>query len=104
MKLPQNRSTLEAGPTPTEQLSEAPIPTASPISPWIVAKVRPSVVRIVTNRGAGSDLIFQMGFPTPGSGDTALVMTNYQVIENASRIDATANDSTTLTGTVLDED
>jgi len=32
------------------------------------------------------------------------VMTNYQVIENASRIDVTVNDSTTLTGTVLGED
>ena len=81
--------------------SATPLPTATPALSSSVESVRPSVVRIVTNRGSGSGFIFQMGFPTPGSGDTALVVTNYHVIENASQIRVTVNDSTTLTGTIL---
>ena len=66
-----------------------------------MARVRQSVVRIVTDQGAGSGFIFQMGFPTPGAGDTALVLTNFHVIEDADQIKVTVNDSRTITGTLL---
>ena len=100
----QARATAESDPTVTAQPDDTPLPpnpTIAPISQSVVAKVRPSVVRIVTNRRSGSGFIFQMGFPTSGSGDTALVVTNYQVIENASQINVTINDLTTLTGTIV---
>ncbi len=97
----QGRETQEAEPTPTTATDETPIPTLNPISETIVERVRPSVVRIVSNRGVGTGFIFQMGYPRRGVGDTALVMTNYHFIENAGQINVTINDLTTLTGTVV---
>ena len=97
----QARATLEAPPTPTAPPGETPLPTAIPTLESIVARVRQSVVRIVTDQGAGSGFIFQMGFPTPGAGDTALVLTNFHVIEDADQIKVTVNDSRTITGTLL---
>jgi serine protease Do len=62
----------------------------------MVERVRPGVVRIETNLGSGSGIIFEAE-PTNGS---ALVLTNYHVIEGASWVDVIVNDSTTYTGTV----
>ena len=92
---------LEGVPTPAALPTNPPLPTVTPTLQSIVEKARPSVVRIVTDQGGGSGFIFQMGFPTPGQGETALVVTNYHVIEGAHWINVTVNDSQTLTGEVL---
>jgi len=67
----------------------------------MVTTVRASVVRIETDKREGTGFIFQVGYPTPGTGDAAIVLTNYQVIENADSINVIVNDSRTFTGTVL---
>ena len=92
--------TIEAA-TITPQPGDTPLPSATPTLQSVVASVRPSVVRIVTDLGAGSGFIVQMGFPTPGTGDSAVVLTNYHVIENAEDIKVTVNDSRIVTGTLL---
>lgn len=88
-------------PTGTPRPTKTPLPTASPTVQSMTAQARPSVVRIETDVGSGSGFIFQMGYPIVGQGNTALVMTNYHVIENVHRIDVTVNDSKTFSGVVL---
>ena len=99
----QLAATEEAAPTFTaEPISDGtPKPTSTPTLGAMVEIVRSSVVRIDTDKGSGSGFIFQMGYPTPGTGQTALVLTNYHVVENANTINVTVNDSQTITGTVL---
>ena len=66
----------------------------------MVAKARPAVVRIETSQADGSGFIFQIGYPIPGEGRTALVLTNYHVIEGANKVNVTVNDSNALEGIV----
>jgi len=70
----------------------------------MVAKARPAVVRIETSQADGSGFIFQIGYPIPGEGRTALVLTNYHVIEGANKVNVTVNDSNALEGIVLGVD
>ena len=88
-------------PTVTPRPTNMPIPTAVPTIQSMSLKVRPSVVRIETDVGNGSGFIFQMGYPIPESGKTALVMTNYHVIKSGSWVKVTVNDSKTFNGEVL---
>jgi serine protease Do len=58
------------------------------------------VVRIDTNLGTGSGVIFE----TNTSDGSALLLTNYHVVEGASSITVVVNDSVTYIGTLLGVD
>ena len=64
----------------------------------MVSQARPAVVRITTNTGSGSGAIFDT------QGQTAYIITNHHVIEDASRVTVTVNDSDHYTATVLGSD
>ena len=87
-------------PTPTPVPTPAPTPTPRP-TPTISAMiedVRPSVVRIRTDKGSGSGVIFEV------DDDAALVLTNYHVIEDASDTQVEVNDSSTYSAEILGTD
>ena len=62
----------------------------------MVERVRSGVVRIKTNLGSGSGIIFELG----ESDGSALVLVNQHVIQGASRVDVIVNDSTTYPGNI----
>lgn len=64
----------------------------------MIEDVRPSVVRIRTDKGSGSGVIFEV------DGLIALVLTNHHVIEDANNIDVVVNDSSTFSATTLGMD
>ena len=64
----------------------------------MIEDVRPSVVRIRTDKGSGSGVIFEV------DDDAALVLTNYHVIEDASDTQVEVNDSSTYTAEILGTD
>ncbi len=64
----------------------------------MVKRARPAVVRIETRTGSGSGAIFET------QGQTAYVITNQHVVEGASEVNVTVNDSSTYRGTVLGTD
>ena len=66
----------------------------------VVERVRPSVVRIETNRGSGSGLVFET---VPGTG-AALVLTNHHVVEAASLIEVVAHDGSTYVASRRSQD
>ena len=55
----------------------------------MIERVRPGVVRIRTNLGSGSGVIY-----SKSADGSALVLTNYHVIEDASSVDVVVDDST----------
>ena len=57
----------------------------------MIEDVRPSIVRIRTDKGSGSGVIFEV------DDDAALVLTNHHVIEDASSVQVEVNDSLTYT-------
>ena len=61
-------------------------------------QVRPAVVRITSNAGTGTGVIYD------SQGRTGYVVTNYHVVEAQSRVNVTVNDSTRYSGTVLGVD
>ena len=61
----------------------------------MIERVRPGVVRINTNIGSGSGVIFSKS--ADGSG---LVLTNYHVIEGASTVDVVVGDSKLYRSTI----
>ena len=64
----------------------------------MIEDVRPSVVRIRTDKGSGSGVIFEV------DDDAALVLTNYHVIEDASDTQVEVNDSSTYSAELLGTD
>jgi len=66
----------------------------------MVQRVRPGVVRIETRRGNGTGFIFE----SEGSNTSALVLTNYHVVEGYVTVEVTVNDSSTYVGTVIGAD
>ena len=64
----------------------------------MIEDVRPSVVRIRTDKGSGSGVIFEV------DDDAALVLTNYHVIEDASDTQVEVNDSSTYSADILGTD
>ena len=64
----------------------------------MVRQARPAVVRITTDSGSGSGAIFDT------QGQTAYIITNHHVIEDALRVTVTVNDSDHYTATVLGSD
>ena len=57
----------------------------------MIEDVRPSIVRIRTDKGSGSGVIFDV------DDDAALVLTNHHVIVDASSVQVEVNDSLTYT-------
>ena len=83
-------------PTPVPSTPVPPTPTPTPgfSLSSMVAAVRPAVVRIETDNSTGSGVIFEVG----QTNRSALVLTNYHVIEGASSITVTVNDSVRHSG------
>ena len=69
---------------------------SSPDLPAMVAEVRPAVVRITTNSGSGSGVIFETL-----SEDRGLVLTNHHVVEDTRWIDVEVNDAETFRGKLI---
>ena len=101
------QATVRALPTATPSPVSSPTPTLTP-SPTrglmaaprlteLVAQVRPSVVRVETNLGSGTGVIFE----TDAGDRSALVLTNFHVIDGADQVRITVNDSTAFDGTLL---
>ncbi|HIL96554.1 MAG TPA: trypsin-like serine protease [Pseudomonadales bacterium] len=79
-------------PTPTPTHTPTPTPTP-PTTKSIVDNVRPAIVRIEAGQSTGSGFITQVGFPTAEQYTTALVLTNYHVIEGVSSVEVVVGDS-----------
>lgn len=107
---PSPTPTTTATPTPTFTPSPAPTPTPVPTpspSPTpslvdMVERVRPSIVLILVElstgeNSSGSGVIFQ----TKSSERTALILTNYHVVEEARELTVVVNEKTPYAGTVL---
>ena len=79
----------EATPTPipVPTRTPTPLPTPTPTLSEIVEQVRPAIVRVRTDIGHGSGVIYEAhdGF--------AYVVTNYHVIQGAPQVQVTVNDS-----------
>ncbi|MDA1257075.1 MAG: trypsin-like peptidase domain-containing protein [Chloroflexi bacterium] len=106
---------------PTATPAPLPTPTASPTtgypiensivvtSPSVIAtptpesrtemlaRVKEAVVRISTDIGVGSGVIVEVD----ESGDTAYVLTNYQVVDDGSPINVVVGSSETLQGSIV---
>ena len=78
-------------PYPTPTPTRVP-PTPMPTTKSIVDNVRPAIVRIEAGQSTGSGFITQVGFPTAQQYTTALVLTNYHVIEGATSVEVVVND------------
>ena len=63
----------------------------------MVERIKPGIVRIATNVGSGSGVIFEVG----ASGTTALVLTNYHVIEGAGTVRVETTDGGDYAAAVL---
>lgn len=81
-------------PTSTPPL---PTPTVSTSVIGLIKSIRPAVVLINTELGSGSGVIFQ----TDEIQNTALILTNYHVIEDAGDIHVLVNDTKEYGSTVV---
>ena len=83
--IPSSTSTPEptATPTPTPRPTATPTPSLSDM----VERVKPSVVRVLTDSGSGSGVIFD------SDGRNTWIVTNHHVVAGASRIRVIVNDS-----------
>ena len=101
---PTQVPTATPRPTPRPRPTSTPRPTATPTPnpaaslSAMVRQTRPSVVRIRTSDGVGSGAIFET------QGQTAYIITNQHVVEGATQVAVTVNDSNNYTGTVLGTD
>ena len=89
-------------PTPTSTPTPAPTPRAPPTpTPSLtdmVERVRSAVVRIDTDFGSGSGVVFER------EGQSAYVATNHHVVNGSTRITVTVNDRQSYTGELLGTD
>ncbi len=92
--------TPTATPRPTDMprptVTPRPQPTPTPSIAQMVERVKSGVVRIETAGGGGSGFVFET---TAGDG-SALVLTNYHVIEGYASVDVTVGDAVTYAGWV----
>ena len=92
-------------PTPTGRPTAAPTATALPIATpsqdlaTVVARVRPSVVRVSTTHGTGSGVIIEVD-----SAGRATVVTNQHVVEGATSATVLVNDSEDYRGAIQGSD
>ena len=87
--LTANQPSTGSEPTPTPTIG----PDTTPAE--MVEQVKDAVVRVSTGFSGGSGFIFAT------AGDTAFVVTNHHVIEDAGAIDVTVKDSRTYPATLL---
>lgn len=66
----------------------------------MIQQVRPSIVRVETDLGTGSGVIFETSY----AQGSALVLTNYHVIEQARRVVAVVNDASPFEAAVMGVD
>ena len=87
---------LTAG-QPSVAVEPTPTPTIGPDTTpaELVERVKDGVVRVTAGSSGGSGFIFAT------AGDTAFVVTNHHVIEDAGAIDVTVKDSRTYPATLL---
>ena len=64
----------------------------------MIEDVRPSIVRIRTEQGTGSGVIFEI------ANDAALVLTNYHVVESTRIVQVEVSDTSTYAAEVLGTD
>ena len=83
-------------PTPTPRPTATPVPTPTHTIADMVAMAKPGVVRIESGGGTGSGFIFE----TKTSDSSALVLTNYHVIEGHTSVTVTVRDVVTYSGRV----
>jgi S1-C subfamily serine protease len=92
-------------PTPVPTPTPTPAPTPTAVSPTSLSSViqqsKPGVVRIVVSlangsTASGSGVVFDVGT----SDGSALILTNYHVIEGATSVSVTVNDTSTYSGAV----
>ncbi len=95
---PEPAPTPDPTPSPTPTPTPEPTPGPTPTISAMIEDVRPSVVRIRTDKGSGSGVIFEV------DDDSALVLTNQHVIEDASEIQVEVNDSFTYVAEVRGTD
>ncbi len=81
--------------TPTPTTRPSPTPSPTPNLETMVEQVKAGVVRINTNSGSGTGVIFE----TTGNG-RAFVLTNYHVVEGANRIEAQLSDGSGYSATL----
>lgn len=100
------KPTPKTTPSPAVPINPAatftPTPTSEPKLNLesIVELVRPSVVKIETNLGMGSGVIFE----TVNSTNEGLILTNYHVIEGSTTIGVVVEDSTTYSAVITGVD
>ena len=101
--IPSPTPTATPIPTATLRPTATAVPISIPIpSPDLVTmleSIRSGVVRIQTESRVGSGAIFEVS-----SDDSALLLTNYHVIERATTVDVIVGDSRTYSGMVLGTD
>ena len=93
---PTPTPTLTATPSPTPSPTATPSPTPVADAASMVARVRPSVVRIEAHRSIGSGVIVETD-----SDGAALVVTNQHVIADSDDVTVRVGDSTDYSGTLL---
>ena len=85
--------------TPTPRPTSTPIPTPTPTWSEIVKQVRPTVVRVLTDRGkSGSGVIYYT------EDDYAFIVTNWHVIDDYSPINVIVGDESRYSPRVLGYD
>lgn len=67
----------------------------------MVARIRPSIVRVASTSSSGSGTGTGLIFETTTSEQSALVLTNHHVIEDATSIKVTVNDSATYSASIV---
>ena len=86
------------GPPAGTPVSTVPAPPVGSSLPAVIARVRPSVVKISTFDGQGSGVIFKV------EDGKAYVLTNEHVIDNAARATVRVHDDEDYSGTVIGAD
>lgn len=81
--------------TPTSTTRPSPTPSPTPNLATMVEQVKTGVVRISTNSGSGTGVIFE----TSGDG-RAFVLTNYHVVDDAYRIEVQITDGSRYSATL----
>ena len=95
---PTPTATPTSTPTPTPTHTPTAVPTlvSAPDLTAIVARVRPSVVRVSTTSSTGSGVIVEVD-----SSGRAVVVTNHHVVEGGNRVEVLVNDTSQYTATLL---
>ena len=94
--MPEPTATPQPAATPQRTATPLPRPTPIPSIAQMVERVKSGVVRVETEDGSGSGFVFE----TDASDRSALVLTNYHVIEGYASVEVTVGDAVTYAGWV----